>query len=193
MGAPLYSSRTSYDGSTTVACQISRTPQALEQSERRIAAFQAEQIRNAQERYEQQRHAQAEANRRREAEQRREEFLVQSPCASPTVQSATTAGCDGVPADVALGGGCHPSTYEYIGTAATPKFTPASDWTRGMGLLNIAAWPTSTLKSNRNDLPEGLLMPPNQRVSGGAPSVQPEKPPHGFSRRAISAHRAFGD
>jgi hypothetical protein len=51
--------------------------EALEQSERRIAAAQAEQIRNAQERSEQQRRAQAEADRRREAEQRKEEFLAQ--------------------------------------------------------------------------------------------------------------------
>jgi hypothetical protein len=50
--------------------------EALEQSERRIAASQAEQIRNAQESSEQQRRAQAEADRRREAEQRREEFLA---------------------------------------------------------------------------------------------------------------------
>jgi len=52
--------------------------EALEQSERRIAAAQAEQIRNAQERSEQQRRAQAEADRRREAEQRKEEFLAQA-------------------------------------------------------------------------------------------------------------------
>ena len=52
--------------------------EALEQSERRIAATQAEQIRDAQERSEQQRRAQAEADRRREAEQRKEEFLAQA-------------------------------------------------------------------------------------------------------------------
>ena len=52
--------------------------EALEQSERRIAAAQAEQIRNAQERSEQQRRAQAEADRRREAEQRKEELLAQA-------------------------------------------------------------------------------------------------------------------
>src|SRR5580658_3976643 len=52
--------------------------EALEQSERRIAAAQAEQIRNAQERAEQQRRAQAEADRRQEAEQRREERLAQA-------------------------------------------------------------------------------------------------------------------
>jgi hypothetical protein len=52
--------------------------EALEQSERRIAAVQAEQIRNAQERSEQQRRAQAEADRRREAEQRKEELLAQA-------------------------------------------------------------------------------------------------------------------
>lgn len=51
---------------------------ALEQSERRIAADQAEQIRQAQERSEQQRRTQAEADRRREAEQRREEILAQA-------------------------------------------------------------------------------------------------------------------
>lgn len=50
----------------------------LEHSERRIAAAQAEQIRNAQESAEQQRRAQAEADRRREAEQRKEEFLAQA-------------------------------------------------------------------------------------------------------------------
>ncbi len=50
---------------------------ALEQSERRIAAAQAEQVREAQERSEQQRRAQAEADRRREAEQRKEELLAQ--------------------------------------------------------------------------------------------------------------------
>ena len=52
--------------------------EALEQSDRRIAAAQAEQIRDAQERSEQQRRAQAEADRRREAEQRKEEFLTQA-------------------------------------------------------------------------------------------------------------------
>jgi hypothetical protein len=52
--------------------------EALEQSERRIAAAQAEQIRKAQERAEQHRRAQAEADRRREAEQRKEEFLAQA-------------------------------------------------------------------------------------------------------------------
>jgi hypothetical protein len=52
--------------------------EALEQSERRIAAAQAEQVRNAQERSEQQRRAQAEADRRREAEQRKEDFLAQA-------------------------------------------------------------------------------------------------------------------
>lgn len=52
--------------------------EALEQSERRVAAAQAEQIREAQERGEQQRRAQAEADRRREAEQREEEFLAQA-------------------------------------------------------------------------------------------------------------------
>jgi hypothetical protein len=52
--------------------------ETLEQSERRIAAAQAEQMRNAQERSEQQRRAQAEADRRREAEERREEFLAQA-------------------------------------------------------------------------------------------------------------------
>ena len=52
--------------------------EALEQSERRIAADQAEQIRNAQERADQQRRALAEADRRREAEQRKEEFLAQA-------------------------------------------------------------------------------------------------------------------
>lgn len=51
---------------------------ALEDSERRIAAAQAEQLRRAQERAEQQRRAQAEADKRREAEQREEEFLVQA-------------------------------------------------------------------------------------------------------------------
>ena len=51
--------------------------EALEQSERRIAANQAEQIREAQERGEQQRRAQAEADRRREAEERKEELLAQ--------------------------------------------------------------------------------------------------------------------
>jgi len=52
--------------------------EALEQSERRIAAAQAEQIQKAQERAEQQRRAQAEADRRRDAEQRKEEFLAQA-------------------------------------------------------------------------------------------------------------------
>ena len=33
-------------------------------------------------------------------------------------------------ADEASGGGCRLSTYEYIGTAARPIFTHASDWTR---------------------------------------------------------------
>jgi murein DD-endopeptidase MepM/ murein hydrolase activator NlpD len=51
---------------------------ALEESERRVAASQAEQIREAQERSEQQRHAFAEANRKREAEQHYEEFLSQA-------------------------------------------------------------------------------------------------------------------
>jgi hypothetical protein len=51
---------------------------ALEESERRIAASQAEQIKEAQERSEQQRRAFAEADRRREAEQHSEEFLVQT-------------------------------------------------------------------------------------------------------------------
>jgi hypothetical protein len=51
---------------------------ALEDSERRIAADQAEQLRKAQERSEQQRRAQAEAERRREAEQREEELLIQA-------------------------------------------------------------------------------------------------------------------
>jgi hypothetical protein len=51
---------------------------ALEQSERRTAAAQAEQVREAQERAGQQRRAQAEADRRREAEQRKEEFLAQA-------------------------------------------------------------------------------------------------------------------
>jgi hypothetical protein len=52
--------------------------EALEQSERRIAAAQAQEIRKAQERAEQQRRALAEADRRREAEQRQEEFLAQA-------------------------------------------------------------------------------------------------------------------
>lgn len=52
--------------------------ESLEQSERRIAANQAEQIRNAQESAEQQRRARAEADRRQEAEQRREELLAQA-------------------------------------------------------------------------------------------------------------------
>jgi TolA-binding protein len=52
--------------------------EALEHSERRIAAAQAEQISKAQERAEQLRRAQAEADRRREAEQRKEEFLAQA-------------------------------------------------------------------------------------------------------------------
>jgi hypothetical protein len=52
--------------------------EALEKSERRIAAAQAEQIRNAQERSVEQRRAQADANRRRETEQRKEEFLAQA-------------------------------------------------------------------------------------------------------------------
>jgi hypothetical protein len=52
--------------------------EALEQSDRRIAAAQAEQIRDAQERSEQQRRALAGADRRREAEQRNEEFLNQA-------------------------------------------------------------------------------------------------------------------
>jgi hypothetical protein len=52
--------------------------EALEHSERRVAAAQAEQIRKAQEDAEQQRRAQAEADRRREAEQRKEEFLAQA-------------------------------------------------------------------------------------------------------------------
>jgi len=52
--------------------------EALEQSEHRIAAAQAEQMRNAQERSEERRRAQAEADRRREAEQRKEEFLAQA-------------------------------------------------------------------------------------------------------------------
>jgi len=51
---------------------------ALEESERRIAASQAEQIREAQERAEQQRRAFAEADRRRKAEQHYEELLVQT-------------------------------------------------------------------------------------------------------------------
>jgi hypothetical protein len=52
--------------------------EALESSERRIAAAQAGQMREAQERGDQQRHAIVEADRRREAVQRREEFLAQS-------------------------------------------------------------------------------------------------------------------
>jgi hypothetical protein len=52
--------------------------EALEQSERRIAAAQAEQISKAQERSEEQRRAQAEADRRRQAEQRKKEFLAQA-------------------------------------------------------------------------------------------------------------------
>jgi vacuolar-type H+-ATPase subunit H len=52
--------------------------EALEQSERRIAAAQAEQIRNAQERSEEQRRAQSEADRRREAERLKEEILAQA-------------------------------------------------------------------------------------------------------------------
>jgi hypothetical protein len=48
---------------------------ALEESERRIAALQAEQIKEAQARSEQQRRAFAEADRSREAEQRYEESL----------------------------------------------------------------------------------------------------------------------
>ena len=51
---------------------------ALEESERRIAASQAEQIREAQERSEQQRRAFAETERRRQAEQHDEEFLLQT-------------------------------------------------------------------------------------------------------------------
>jgi hypothetical protein len=51
---------------------------ALEDSERRIAAAQAEQLRRAQERADQQGRAQAEADTRREAEQREEEFLAQT-------------------------------------------------------------------------------------------------------------------
>jgi hypothetical protein len=51
---------------------------ALEDSQRRIAADQVEQLRRAQERSEQQRRALAEAERRREAEQREEELLVQA-------------------------------------------------------------------------------------------------------------------
>jgi hypothetical protein len=37
--------------------------------------------------------------------------------------------CDGGPTGEASGGGCRPYTYEYIGTAAEPIFTHASDWT----------------------------------------------------------------
>jgi hypothetical protein len=51
---------------------------ALEESERRIAASQAEQMKAAQERSEQQRRLFAEADRRREAEQHYEEFLAQT-------------------------------------------------------------------------------------------------------------------
>ena len=100
--------------------------ESLEQSERRIAANQAEQIRNAQESAEQQRRARAEADRRQEAEQRQGGTPRSSPRASSTGQSATTAGCNGCPAVGASGGGC-PLTYECIGTAATPIFTHASD------------------------------------------------------------------
>lgn len=53
----------------------SEARRSLEESERRIAASQAEQIRQAQERSEQQRRDLAEADRRRQAEQRHEEFL----------------------------------------------------------------------------------------------------------------------
>lgn len=52
--------------------------EALEASERRIAAAQGEEIRKAQERADQQRHAQAEADRRREADQRKEEILAKA-------------------------------------------------------------------------------------------------------------------
>jgi hypothetical protein len=51
---------------------------ALEESERRIAASQAEQTKEAQERSEQQRRALAAADRRRETDQHYEEFLVQT-------------------------------------------------------------------------------------------------------------------
>jgi len=51
--------------------------EALKQSERHIAAVQAEEVKEAGERAEQQRRAQAEAERRRQAEQR-EEFLAQA-------------------------------------------------------------------------------------------------------------------
>jgi hypothetical protein len=49
--------------------------EALKQSERHIAAVQAEEVKEAGERAEQQRRAQAEAERRRQAEQR-EDFLA---------------------------------------------------------------------------------------------------------------------
>jgi hypothetical protein len=52
--------------------------EALERSERRIAADQAAQIRQAEERAGEQRRALAEADRRREAEQHREELLAQA-------------------------------------------------------------------------------------------------------------------
>lgn len=67
--------------------------EALERSERRIAADQAEQIRQAEERAGEQRRAMAEADRRREAEQHREELLAQARARaqqsdSPHVQDA---------------------------------------------------------------------------------------------------------
>jgi hypothetical protein len=57
--------------------QQRRAQAELRESERRIAASQAEEIRKSEERAEQQRRAQAESERRREAEERREELLLQ--------------------------------------------------------------------------------------------------------------------